>query len=157
MYVAPVTSATLKQRRGELLSLLAAATAVTAIAIDAMLPAFSDVRAHFGLGDDPAQTALIVTVFISGLGIGQLVYGPLSDRFGRKPMMRIGLGIYIAAGLAATFAPTFQVLLIWRFVWGIGSAGPRTVAYAILRDRFSGDTLARAMAIMARCFMPPLY
>ena len=141
------------QSRSEFIALLAAATAATAIAIDAMLPAFESVRAHFGLDDDPAQTALIVTVFISGLGFGQIVYGPLSDRFGRKPIIRLGLLLYIGAGLAASFAGSFETLLVWRFIWGLGSAGPRSIAYAILRDRFSGDALTRAMAIMVTIFL----
>ncbi|MEA1903860.1 MAG: multidrug effflux MFS transporter [Actinomycetota bacterium] len=141
------------QKRSEFLALMAAATAVGAIAIDTMLPAFGNVRHHFDLGDNPAAAALIVTVFIAGLGFGQLVYGPLSDRFGRKPIMRLGLAIYIVAGLASTFAPTFGILLVGRFIWGLGSAAPRTMAQAIMRDRFSGDALARAMAVIVTIFL----
>lgn len=140
-------------KRSEFLALMAAATAVTAIAIDAMLPALGDVRTHFGLGDNPADSALIVSIFILGLGIGQIIYGPLSDRYGRKPILALGLTIYIVAGMATTFAPTFELLLLGRFIWGLGSAGPRIVAQAILRDRFSGDALARAMAIMFAIFL----
>lgn len=132
---------------------MAAATSVTAIAIDTMLPALGDVRLHFGLGDSPADSALIVSVFILGLGIGQVIYGPLSDRFGRKPILHLGLAVYIVAGMATTFAPNFTLLLIGRFVWGLGSAGPRIVSQAILRDRFSGDVLARAMAVMFAIFL----
>lgn len=131
---------------------MAAATAVTAIAIDTMLPAFSDVREHFGL-ENPADTALVVTVFIIGLGLGQLAYGPLADRFGRLPVIRVGLAVYVVAGLVTTFAPTFGLLLIGRFIWGLGSAGSRIVAQAILRDRFHGDALSRALAVMFSIFL----
>lgn len=131
---------------------MAATTAVTAIAVDTMLPAFSQVRQHFGL-ETASDTALIISIFIIGLGIGQLAYGPLSDRFGRKPLLRIGLTIYIVAGLATTFAPTFGLLLVGRFVWGLGSAGARIVSQAILRDRFHGDALARALAVMFTIFL----
>lgn len=143
----------MSQKRSEFLALIAAASAVGAIAIDAMLPAFAEVRSHFDLGDDSAATALIVSVFIAGIGVGTFVYGPISDRFGRKPVMRAGLVIYIVAGLASTLAPTFEVLLIGRFVWGLGSAGSRTIAQAIMRDRFVGDALARGMAVIVTIFL----
>jgi len=143
----------MSQRRSEFLALMAAATAAGAIAIDTMLPAFSQVREHFELLSDPAAAALIVTVFITGLGVGQFFYGPLSDRYGRKPIMRLGLMIYIVAGFASTFAPSFGMLLLGRFVWGLGSAGSRTTAHAIMRDRFSGDALARGMAVVVTIFL----
>lgn len=143
----------MRQGRREFLALMAAATAVVAIAIDAMLPAFADVRAHFGLDASSADTALIITVFFAGLGIGQLVYGPLADRFGRKPVFMAGLGLYVGAGLVTTVAPSLGLVLIGRFLWGLGAAGPRIVSQAILRDRFSGDTLSRAMAIIMAIFL----
>ena len=132
---------------------MAAATAVTAIAIDAMLPALNQVRDHFGLQDNPASTAAIVSVFLGAMGLGQLIYGPLSDRFGRKPILTFGLILYVVAGIAATYAPSFGFLLAARFVWGLGSAAPRIVSRAILRDRFSGDALSRALAIVVAIFL----
>jgi DHA1 family bicyclomycin/chloramphenicol resistance-like MFS transporter len=132
---------------------MAAATAVTAIAIDAMLPALGQVRDHFDLNDNPAATAAIVSIFLGAMGIGQLIYGPLSDRFGRKPVLTFGLVLYIVSGIAATFAPSFGFLLATRFVWGLGSAAPRIVSRAILRDRYSGDALARALAIVVAIFL----
>jgi len=80
--------------------------------------------------------------------MGQLIYGPLSDRFGRKPILTFGLVLYIVSGVAATFAPSFGFLQAVRFVWGLGAAAPRIVSRAILRDRYSGDALARALAIV---------
>ena len=143
----------MKQKRSEFLALMAAATAVTAIAIDAMLPALNQVRDHFGLQDNPASTAAIVSVFLGAMGLGQLIYGPLSDRFGRKPILTFGLILYVVAGIAATYAPSFGFLLAARFVWGLGSAAPRIVSRAILRDRFSGDALSRALAIVVAIFL----
>ncbi|HSF84207.1 MAG TPA: MFS transporter [Acidimicrobiia bacterium] len=142
-----------RQRRGEFLALMAAATATIAIAIDAMLPAFGDVRTHFGLSATASETALIITVFMGGLGIGQVVYGPLADRFGRKPIFMAGLLLYVVAGFATALAPSLELLIAGRFLWGIGAAGPRVVSQAMLRDRFRGDELARAMAVILTMFL----
>jgi DHA1 family bicyclomycin/chloramphenicol resistance-like MFS transporter len=142
-----------QQSRGEFLALMAAASATIAIAIDAMLPAFADVREHFGLDATSSDVALIITVFMGGIGVGQFIYGPLADRFGRKPVFMVGLAIYVVAGFATAFAPSLGALLVGRFLWGLGAAGPRVVSHAMLRDRFKGDVLARAMAIILTVFL----
>ena len=132
---------------------MAAASATVAISIDAMLPAFGELREYLGLPSDSSSVALVVTVFIGGLGVGQLVYGPLADRFGRKPVFIAGLILYSAAGFATTFATSLSALLVGRFFWGLGAAGPRIVSQALLRDRFRGDVLARAMAVILTVFL----
>jgi len=142
-----------RQSRGEFLVLMAAASATIAIAIDAMLPAFADVREHFGLSATSSDVALIITLFMAGLGVGQFVYGPLADRFGRKPVFMAGLVLYVVAGFATAFAPSLNALLVGRFLWGLGAAGPRVVSQAMLRDRYKGDGLARAMAIILTVFL----
>ncbi len=142
-----------RQGNGEFLALMAAASATIAIAIDAMLPAFGSLREDLGLAPESSSVALVVTVFIAGIGVGQLIYGPLSDRFGRKPVFLAGLVVYTAAGFAATAAPNLTMILVARFLWGLGAAGPRVVAQALLRDRMRGDALARAMAIILTIFM----
>lgn len=142
-----------RQSRGEFLALMAAASATIAIAIDAMLPAFAAVREHFGLAATSSDAALIITFFMAGIGIGQFGYGPLADRFGRKPVFMAGLAIYVVAGLATATAPSLGFLLVGRFLWGLGAAGPRVVAQAMLRDRFKGDSLARALAIILTIFL----
>ena len=132
---------------------MAAASAIAAISIDAMLPAFGDVREYLGLPSDSSSVALVVTVFIGGLGVGQFVYGPLADRFGRKPVFIAGLVLYSIAGFATTMATSLGALLVGRFFWGLGAAGPRVVSQALLRDRFRGDVLARAMAVILTIFL----
>ena len=141
------------QGRREFLALMAAATATVAISIDAMLPAFAGLRDYLGLPSDSSSIALVVTVFFAGLGIGQFIYGPLADRFGRKPVFLAGLILYAAAGFATTLATSLTWILLGRFFWGLGAAGPRIVSQALLRDRFRGDALARAMAVIVTVFL----
>jgi len=146
-------SAAGRQGRREFLLLMAAASATVAISIDAMLPAFGEIREYLGLPSDSSSVALVVTVFIGGLGVGQLVYGPLADRFGRKPVFMAGLALYTVAGFATMMATSLSALLVGRFFWGLGAAGPRIVSQALLRDRFRGDVLARAMAVILTVFL----
>ena len=91
-------------KSGELIALIACIMMLTAVAIDIMLPAFDDLRQSFGLGPQSTVTAQIVTFFFLGQ-IGQLVYGPLSDRFGRLAILRIGFLLYIGGCVAAAFLP----------------------------------------------------
>lgn len=144
--------------RRELLTLISGITATTAIAIDLMLPAFGDIRQNFGLSEGSNQTGQIVTVFFYGLALGHLFYGPLADRFGRKPSLYLGIGIYVIGASGSAIAPSFDVLLVSRFVWGLGAAGCRVVATAIVRDRFKGKEMAKAMSqIMAVFILVPVF
>lgn len=140
-----------------LLALISAIMALTALAIDMMLPAFDDIREAFDLRDGSADTGRIVTVFFLGLALAQVVYGPLADRFGRKPTLYLGISIYIAGAIGSALAPTFELLLVSRFIWGVGAAGSRVVAIAIVRDRFEGDRMAAAMSqVMAVFILVPI-
>lgn len=132
--------------RKELLAIISAIMAFTAMAIDMMLAAFGDIRDDFGLGESSTETSRVVTVFLLGLACGQLIYGPVADRFGRKRALYAGAVIYIFGAVWCVFAPTFETLLIGRFVWGIGGAGARVVATSIIRDRFEGPAMASAMS-----------
>ncbi|MFW2381073.1 MAG: multidrug effflux MFS transporter [Acidimicrobiales bacterium] len=143
--------------RRELLTLISAIMALTAMAIDLMLPAFSDIRTAFDLGEGSNETGRIVTYFFFGLAAGQLIYGPLADRFGRKPTLYLGISIYIAGAIGSAIAPSFEFLLASRVIWGVGAAGSRVVATAIIRDRFEGVAMAKAMSqIMAVFVLVPV-
>lgn len=137
----------------EMIAMLAAISATTALGIDMALPAFTEMRIGLGLAPDSPRIALIVTSYFLGLASAQLLYGPFTDRFGRKPVLYVGLGLYALGALGSALAPTFGVLVFSRFVWGVGAAGPRSLTLAIGRDLYEGNRLARVLALVAAVFM----
>ena len=137
----------------ELLTLMSAIMALMALGIDTMLPAFDEIREAFDLGDSSPRAGQVITVFFMGLAIAQLVWGPIADRFGRKPVLYAGSIIYVIGAVGSALAPTFELLLLSRFVWGLGAAGARVVATAIIRDRFEGSQMAKAMSQVMAVFM----
>lgn len=126
---------------------------LAALGIDAVLPAFPEIRAELGLSADSTAVTGIVTTYLLGLAIGQVLYGPLADRFGRKPALYLGYGVYIVGAAAATFAPDLGLILLARFVWGVGAAGPRVVTLSVVRDRYEGEAMARAMSFIMAVFV----
>jgi DHA1 family bicyclomycin/chloramphenicol resistance-like MFS transporter len=142
----------------EFVGIVASCMGMAAMSIDVVLPAFADMRADFGLPADSTEVSWVITAFFLGLAAGQLVYGPLSDRFGRKPLLYAGLGLYIAGAAAAALAPTLATVIICRIVWGLGAAGPRSLALAMVRDRFEGERMARTMShAMATFVLVPVF
>lgn len=139
--------------RVEFTALLAMSMSLAALGIDLMLPAFGVIRADLGLPADSTQVAGIVTTYFLGLAIGQVIYGPVADRFGRKPALYAGYAVYILGAAASTFAPTLGTIMAARFVWGLGAAGPRVVTIAVVRDRFEGEAMSRAMSLIMAVFV----
>ncbi len=139
--------------QNEFVGFLATISATTALGIDMVLPAFGDVREAFGLAEDSTSVALTVTVYFLGMSLAQIVYGPLTDRFGRKPILLTSLGLYIAAALSAGLAPSLPILLLSRLIWGIAAAGPRVLMMAIARDVYDGDRLGRVLSLAQAIFM----
>lgn len=147
-----------KLSRRHFTALLSMIMAMGALAIDMMLPAFDDMREHYGLTPDSTEVAQVVTMFFLGMAIAQFFYGPLADRFGRKPVLYLGFLIYGIGALSAILAPTLQLVLVSRFIWGVGAAGPRVVAVSIVRDSYTGDEMSKAMSfIMAVFVMVPIF
>ena len=136
----------------EFVLLMGLLTAMSSLAIDIMLPAFSQMRTAFGLDDDSTRLSLTVTLFLMGAGVGHLFYGPIADAVGRKPTLVGSVVLYAAAALVAALAPSLGVLYISRFVWGVAAAGPRTLTQAIVRDRFAGTAMARVMTLIQTVF-----
>jgi DHA1 family bicyclomycin/chloramphenicol resistance-like MFS transporter len=131
---------------------LAAATMSTqAIAIDAMLPAFPTIVRALNIAD-PNHAQWIVTAYMTGLGLGQLFWGVMSDRFGRRPILISGLSLYVAAALLCSLAGSFHALLGWRFLHGLAAACV-TVTRSVVRDLYSGRQMARVMSLTFVVFL----
>jgi DHA1 family bicyclomycin/chloramphenicol resistance-like MFS transporter len=136
---------------GEFVVLVAAMMATQAIAVDAMLPAFPIiVRALHVANENHGQW--ILTAYMAGLGCGQLFWGMMSDRYGRRPVLLGGLGLYVAAALLCGLTDSFHALLVWRFVHGAAAASV-TVARSVVRDLYSGRQMARVMSLTFVVFM----
>ena len=138
---------------GEFVALMASCIGMVALSIDLMLPAFPDIREEFGLPADSTQPSWIITSLFLGLAAGQLVYGPLSDRYGRKPLLNVGLAVMAVSAAACAVAPSLGVLVVCRVTWGLGAAAPRSLALAMVRDRYVGDRMARTMSHIMACFI----
>ena len=137
--------------RAELIALLAMLFATIAFSIDAMLPALPELTQALS-PDAPNKVQLVVTMFMLGMGLGTFFTGPLSDTFGRKPIVLAGAALYITGALVATQAETLEVLLAARLLQGLGAAGPRVVALAIIRDLYSGRAMAQIMSFVMMVF-----
>ena len=125
------------------LILLGALTAIGPLSIDMYLPSFPILEQELGKG---AQLSL--ASFFMGMTLGQVLYGSLSDRFGRKPPLVIGLSIFVVAALAASQAHTMHELIIYRFFQGFGGCSGMVIARAIVRDRCQPSQAAQAFSML---------
>lgn len=139
--------------RREFIVLVSMLMALTALATDMMLPAFGAMRSEFGLAPDSSAVAPVVTVFFVGFGLGQVLWGPLSDALGRKPVLWVGLAIYAVGALGAALAPTLESLLLLRLLGGLGGAAVRVTAQGTVRDRFRGDEMAKVLSYVMAIFI----
>lgn len=127
--------------------LLAAMNAMGALAVDMTLPATKQMAE--GLGISAADTGLNLSVFMIGFALSPLAYGPLSDRFGRKPVIIFSTAIYVLANIGCLFAPSLATLLCWRLLAGIGGGAARPVALAMIRDLFEGAAARGKVSYLA--------
>lgn len=144
--------AALPMARAEFVTLMAALMALTALAIDSMLPALQTIGAELGV-NDPNHRQFVLTSFLIGLGIGALVHGPLSDRFGRRPILLSALVAYVVFAAGCGLAPTFDLLLASRFMLGFSAAAMSVLTISIVRDRYSGDNMAQLLSTIFIVFM----
>lgn len=136
----------------EFVAMMAALMALHAFGIDSMLPALPEIGRAFGVQDDN-QLQWIVTVFVMGAGTGQLIYGPLSDRLGRRRVILVGLVLYVAMSAVAATTNSLSSLLIVRGAQGFVVAASNVVSRSIVRDRYSGARMARVMSMIFIVFL----
>ena len=138
--------------RPEFIALMAALMALNALAIDVMLPALPYMGEALGVADEN-ERQFVISAYMIGMGMAQLAFGPLTDRFGRRAPLLAGMGLYVIAAITAVFAPSFAVLLVLRFVQGMGAASVRVIATSVVRDRYSGREMAEVMSLTFMVFM----
>lgn len=136
----------------EFVTLMAVMISITALSIDMMLPALPQIGRDLSVGHaNDAQ--LVVSVLLLGMGIGQLLFGPLSDSFGRKPVIVTGFVIFIIGCLFSIFSTRFELMVFGRLIQGIGTGGPRTAIIALVRDQYGGRSMARIMSLVMAVFI----
>lgn len=137
--------------QSEFIVLMAMTAATVAFSIDAMLPALPEIGAALSPAH-PNRAQLIITSFMLGMGLGTFVTGPMSDAWGRKPVMIGGAVIYCTASGLAWRAESLEMMLAARVVQGLGAAGPRVVAMALIRDLYAGPAMARTVSFVMIVF-----
>ena len=137
---------------GEFVSLAAALMSLMALGIDSMLPALPAIGESLDVAE-PNSRQYIITAFLIGFAVAMPFYGPLTDRFGRRPIMTIALGGYVVTSILAAISGSFVLLLAARVASGAMVAGARTVTIALVRDCFAGRAMARVMSLVFMVFM----
>ncbi|KAG1647501.1 Bicyclomycin resistance protein [Nymphon striatum] len=135
----------------EFIVLIAANFAMVAFSIDSMLPALPDIAQALS-PDAPNRAQLVLTSFVLGMGIGTMVAGPLSDAYGRKPVIFAGALLFIFGAILAGRAQTLDAMIASRVIQGLGVAGPRIVTLAIVRDQYEGRPMASIMSYAMMIF-----
>ncbi len=136
----------------EFVALMAMMTSLTAMSIDSMLPALSEIGLDLGI-QRPNDSQLVISLLLVGMAVGQMFLGPLSDSIGRKPTVYIGFGLFITGCLMSMLTTNFQIMLAGRVLQGLGAAAPRVVVVALIRDLYTGREMARVMSFVMAVFI----
>ena len=136
----------------EFIALLSFITSVTALSIDAMLPALQTIGEAMEIAN-PNNTQLVISMFFLGMVLGDFVFGPLSDAYGRKYGILAGLVVYAVGTIIAMTAQTLEVILLGRIIQGIGVSGPKVASRALIRDLYEGAAMARIMSFVFTVFI----
>ncbi len=136
----------------EMTAMLAGLMALNAFAIDAMIPALPDIGRSLNVAAENDRQ-LVVIAYMAGFGSTQLLWGPLADRFGRKPILAAGVALYAAFALLCAFAGSFPLLIAGRAAMGASAAVTRVLVVAMVRDLFEAEAMARVMSLVFMVFM----
>ncbi|WP_419172459.1 multidrug effflux MFS transporter [Halobacteriovorax sp.] len=136
----------------EFIALMAALMSFAALAIDSMLPALNLIGESLGVVN-PNDNQMVISFIFIGMGIGQLLFGPISDAIGRKPSMYIGIGTFFFGCIISYSATTFNLMLLGRLIQGLGAASAKIISTAMVRDRFSGNVMAKTMSLIMIIFV----
>lgn len=136
----------------EFVGLMALYVALMAMSIDMILPALGLMGSEFSVAHENEMQYVISILFL-GFTLGQIIYGPLSDSFGRKKPIYVGILIYIIGDILSLTANNFSIMLFGRFLQGLGAASPRVVSLAIVRDLYHGSDMARVMSFIMTVFI----
>src|SRR6476469_7301475 len=136
----------------EFVIVIASIMALNPLAMDMMLPALPNIGAAFAI-PNANHLQLVLSTFLIGFGAGQFVMGPLSDRFGRRPVLLGGMAVYAVASVLAVAAPSFETLLLARALQGLGTSATRVIATSIVRDCYAGRRMASVMSLAMMIFI----
>jgi len=136
----------------EFILLMACLMSIVALSIDTILPALNPIGLSVGTVNQNENQLLITMIFL-GLGLGQLIFGPISDSFGRKPVVYIGFAVFMLASFLCIAAPNIEIMVIGRILQGIGLSASRSISIAMIRDRFEGDYMAKIMSFVVTIFI----
>ena len=136
----------------EFVALMASLMSMVALSIDAILPALDQIGISIGTNHSSENQMLITMIFL-GLGVGQLIFGPISDSLGRKPIIYLGFTLFVLASFLCVYATNLETMIAGRILQGIGLAAPRTLSIAMIRDSFSGDYMAKIMSFVVAIFI----
>jgi len=137
---------------GEFITLMALLMSLMALSIDIMLPAMGQIGQDLQVAHTN-DNQLIISLLFLGFAVGMIFYGPFSDSFGRKPAVYLGLTIAIAGGIISLFAESFTLMLVGRFLQGIGLASARIITIALVRDLYHGNEMGKVMSLIMSLFI----
>ena len=136
----------------EFILLMACLMSIVALSIDTILPALQPIGMSIGTRNS-SENQLLITMIFLGLGLGQLIFGPISDHLGRKPVIYMGFVIFVLSSMLCVFTSSIEMMIVGRILQGIGLSAPRTLSIAMIRDRFEGNYMAKIMSFVVSIFI----